>query len=46
MGLTDFKDLTRAPEKVTRTAAMLATNAAHLARPLKDRPIPARSDRR
>jgi len=31
MQKTDFKDLAEVPEKVTRTAAMLASNASHLA---------------
>jgi multimeric flavodoxin WrbA len=31
MQKTDFKDLDEVPEKVTRTAAMLASNASHLA---------------
>lgn len=32
---TDFRDLDEVPEKVSQTAAMLASNAAHLARLLK-----------
>ena len=40
MGSTDFKDLPETPEKVTKTAAMVATNAAHLARLLKEAPLP------
>ncbi len=40
MGSTDFKDLERTPDKVTQTAAMLAGNAAHLAKLLKDHPYP------
>ena len=39
-GGVDFKDLDETPEKVTKTAAMVATNAAHMARLLKDNPIP------
>ncbi len=39
-GSTDFKDLPETPEKVTKTAAMLATNAAHLAGLLKERGYP------
>lgn len=39
-GDTDFKDLPETPGKVARTAAMLATNAAHVAQLLKDRPLP------
>ena len=35
MGSTDFRDLDEVPEKVSQTAAMLASNAAHLARLLK-----------
>lgn len=40
MGSTDFKDLDAVPEKVTKTAEMVASNAAHLARLLKDAPYP------
>jgi multimeric flavodoxin WrbA len=40
MGSTDFKDLDKTPEKVTETATMLASNAAHLARLLKQSPYP------
>ncbi len=40
MGSTDFKDLPETPEKVAKTAAMVATNAAHLAGLLKANPIP------
>ena len=40
MGSTDFKDLGQIPDKVTETAAMLASNAAHLARLLKDKTYP------
>lgn len=40
MGSTDFKDLAKRPEKVTQTAAMVASNAAHLARLLKESPYP------
>lgn len=40
MHTTDFKDLDRTPEKVTETAKMVASNAAHLAQLLKDRPYP------
>lgn len=32
MGKTDFKDLPQVPEKVTQTVAMVASNAAHLAK--------------
>lgn len=40
MGKTDFKDLPNIPEKVEQTAAMVASNAAHLAALLKERPYP------
>jgi len=40
MGSTDFKDLQEAPEMVTKTAKMLASNAAHLAGLLKTAPYP------
>ncbi|MDP9413123.1 MAG: flavodoxin family protein [Pseudomonadota bacterium] len=40
MGKTDLKDLDRVPEKVTQTARMMASNAAHLARLLKAHPYP------
>jgi multimeric flavodoxin WrbA len=40
MGSTDFKDLDETPEAVTKTAKMVATNAAHLAKLLKEAPIP------
>lgn len=35
MGSTDFQDLENVPDKVSQTAAALASNAAHLARLLK-----------
>jgi multimeric flavodoxin WrbA len=38
MQSTDLKDLEKLPEKVTQTAAMVAANAAHLARLLKAQP--------
>ena len=38
-GAIDFKDLKKTPEKVSKTAKMLAGNAAHLAGLLKDNPI-------
>ncbi len=44
MHKTDFKDLEGVPEEVAQTAAMLASNAAHLARLLKERPYPGLSD--
>lgn len=40
MGSTDFKDLDERPETVIQTAAMVASNAAHLARLLKSAPYP------
>ena len=40
MGSTDFKDLPEVPDKVAETAAMVASNAAHLARLLKQSPYP------
>lgn len=38
MQKTDLKDLEKMPEKVSQTAAMVAANAAHLARLLKAQP--------
>lgn len=40
MQRTDLKDLEKIPDKVTQTAKMLASNAAHLAGFLKSRPYP------
>lgn len=40
MHSTDFKDLRKTPEKVAKTAKMVASNAAHLAQLLKDAPYP------
>lgn len=40
MGKTDFQDLPNIPEKVEQTAAMVASNAAHLAGLLKQAPYP------
>jgi multimeric flavodoxin WrbA len=40
MGSTDFKDLEQRPDKIAKTATMVAGNAAHLARLLKDVPYP------
>lgn len=40
MGSTDFKDLEHRPRKTSQTAAMVAANAAHLARLLKASPYP------
>ncbi|MEN3746825.1 NAD(P)H-dependent oxidoreductase [Sphingomonas sp. HF-S3] len=40
MGSVDFKDLDETPEKVAKTAKMVAGNAAHLADLLKAEPYP------
>lgn len=40
MGSVDFKDLDRTPDKVTKTASMVAANAAHLAGLLQSSPYP------
>ncbi len=40
MGDVDFQDLPKVPDKVAETAAMAASNAAHLAGLLKERPYP------
>ncbi|WP_129790797.1 flavodoxin family protein [Sphingosinicella sp. CPCC 101087] len=40
MGKTDFKELQAVPEKIRSTATMVASNAAHLARLLKEAPYP------
>lgn len=40
MHSTDFKDLKNRPAKVSQTARMVASNAAHLAKLLKDAPYP------
>jgi len=40
MGSTDFKDLDDIPDKVSQTASMTASNAAHLAGLLKDKAYP------
>lgn len=40
MGSKDFKDFDEAPDKVRQTAAMVAGNAAHLARLLVEDPYP------
>ena len=40
MGDVDFKDLPHRPRMVSKTAAMVASNAAHLARLLKGVPYP------
>lgn len=40
MGDVDFKDLKTTPKKVTQTAQMVASNAAHLAGLLKAKPYP------
>src|SRR5690606_8742674 len=40
MQKTDYKDLAETPEKTASTTATLASNAAHLARLLRERPYP------
>lgn len=40
MGSIDFKDLGNTPEKVAKTAAMVASNASHLAKLLHGAPYP------
>jgi len=40
MGSVNFKNLPQTPDKVTKTAEMLAANAAHLAGVLKQAPYP------
>ncbi len=40
MGSTDLKDLDEIPDKVRKTAGMVASNAAHLAGLLKGSPFP------
>jgi len=40
MGKTDFQDLPEVPDKVSSTAAMVASNATHLAGLLKERGYP------
>lgn len=40
MSSTNFKDLKQTPDKVTETAGMIASNAAHLAKLLKGQPYP------
>jgi multimeric flavodoxin WrbA len=40
LGKTDFKDLDQVPEKIAKTATMVASNAAHLARFLKSSNYP------
>ncbi len=40
MGSVDFQDLPKIPDKVMETAAMAASNAAHLVGMLKERPYP------
>ena len=40
MGSTDFKDLDHRPRMISKTARMVAANAAHLARLLKQSPYP------
>ena len=43
MGSTDYQDLDETPEKVVQTTRSAATNAAHLARVLKQSPYPPAS---
>jgi multimeric flavodoxin WrbA len=40
MGSTDFKELPQVPEKVSQTAAMVASNAVHLAQLLQEHRYP------
>ena len=40
MGSTDYQDLERTPKKVAETVRTIASNAAHLAQPLKKSPYP------
>jgi hypothetical protein len=40
MGSTDFKDLKETPDMVTKTAKMVASNAAHLTGLLQSSPYP------
>lgn len=40
MGDVDFRDLKKTPAKVTETAKMVVSNAAHLAKLLKGKPYP------
>ena len=40
MGSMDYVDLKSRPRKVTETAKMVASNAAHLAKLLKENPLP------
>ena len=40
MGSTDFKDLSKTPDKVEESAKMVAANASHLAGLLKAKPYP------
>jgi multimeric flavodoxin WrbA len=44
MGSTDYKDLDETPEAVADQTAVVATNLAHLARLLRDRPYPPAPD--
>lgn len=43
MGSTDFQDLPQVPDKVSQTAAMVASNAAHLAQLLVTQKYPGTS---
>jgi hypothetical protein len=40
MGSVDYKDLKEPPKKVAQVTRMQASNAAHLARLLKENPYP------
>ena len=44
MHKTDLKDLPQIPDEVMQTAAMLASNTAHLARLLKSQPYPGKEE--
>lgn len=41
MGSTDSKEIEKTPDKVSKTAKMVAGNAAHLAGLLQSSPYPA-----
>lgn len=41
MGSTDYRDLAHRPRTTARATALMAANAAHLARLLKEKPYPA-----
>lgn len=40
MGSVDYKDLKKTPDKVAETAKLVAANAAHLAKLMKEKPYP------